>query len=742
MNEKRETTEPQNHKTKNISLAHSELQEMKYRLLILLSTTFIILSTTTAQQGYVITTAPFNTDRYDEFAPVWYKDGIVFCTNRSTGATSYSTSDNKSFYKLFKADTSIAGKWHSPKLFSKMIRTKLNDGPATFSSGFDTIYFSRNIITDDRIRNIAPSRNKLGIFYSVYEGNEWAKIKELRFNSEWFNITMPCLSPDGKRLYFVSDRPDSYGGSDIYFSQIRNGYWEDPVNLGPLVNTKGNESYPFMNELGELFFSSDGHPGLGGKDIFVTKQRGDSWYPPVRLDEPVNSEYDDFGIVTVPSRDEGFFSSNRGKSMDIYNFRSEFPHIWFSEPQKNNQYCFTISDTGSIITDTLKLQYVWDFGDDSKMYGTDVRHCFPGPGKYRINLDLNDKRTGKLFFRKLTYDIELIDHDQPYITSPDHALAGESLGFDGLNSFCPGYNIVGYYWDFGDGNQRTGDRLVHQYKESGEYFVRMGLVLADSAKGNIVKRAVTKKINIFGTEEERTSFINSLPFIDNDLTDIRQFENVIIDAYYSAEIDIRKEAVFQVEILSSPSRLPLNSNVFLNVPSKYRVKETYDSATGIWSYFVDRQMTLMATYLAYNEMIASGYSEANVKLFVLKEAAEKELNLFKKTYGLLADNYFDSNNRLVTSAYLMLDQIVNLMNKHPGIKLEIEVHTDNQGAPASQLHMTQTRGQAVLNYLVSRGISLDRLSLYALGGSRPITSNISWPDRRNNRRIDFFILNN
>ena len=179
---------------------------------------------------------------------MWYKNGIVFCTNRTSGATSYSSSDNKSFYKVFMADTSSLGKWHSPVLFSKELRTRLNDGPATFNPTFDTVYFSRNIITDDRIKDIAPSRNKLGIFYAVYDGKEWTRVREVRFNSEWYNVTMPCLSPDGKRLYFVSDRPDSHGGSDIYYSQWRNGYWEDPVNIGPDVNTEGNETYPFINE--------------------------------------------------------------------------------------------------------------------------------------------------------------------------------------------------------------------------------------------------------------------------------------------------------------------------------------------------------------------------------------------------------------------------------------------------------------------------------------------------------------
>ena len=447
------------------------------------------------------------------------------------------------------ADTSSLGKWHSPVLFSKELRTRLNDGPATFNQTFDTVYFSRNIITDDRIKDIAPSRNKLGIFYAVYDGKEWTRVREVRFNSEWYNVTMPCLSPDGKRLYFVSDRPDSHGGSDIYYSQWRNGYWEDPVNIGPDVNTEGNETYPFINEAGELFFSSDGHPELGGKDIFVTKQRDGGWYAPIRLDAPVNSEYDDFGIITVPMKEVGLFSSNRGKTIDIYKFSSDVPHIWFPETQKGNQYCFTISDTGSIQVDTLRLQYVWDFGDGSKMVGTDVRHCFPGPGRYSINLDITDRRTGNLFFRKLTYDIEIVDNDQPFITSADYVMTGEAVEFDGLNSYCPGYKIIEYFWDFGDQSQGTGERVSHTFDASGEYTIRLGLMLQSHSTGQVEKRAVSKKIIVFSNEEERKAYLAEKPDIIHDLSDIRQFKNVIIKRLYSAENDFKKDALFQVEIL-------------------------------------------------------------------------------------------------------------------------------------------------------------------------------------------------
>ena len=176
---------------------------------------------------------------------------------------------------------------------------------------------------------LSSVRNKLGIFYAVFDGNDWTKIRELRINNEWYNVTTPWLSPDGKRLYFASDKPGGYGGSDLYYCQWKNDYWDDPVNLGPVINTKGNESYPFINAAGEFFFSSDGHPGLGGKDIFFSRYSDSSWSRPVCLDAPVNSQYDDFGIFTDTLMKEGYFSSNRDKSVDIFHFRTNFPQIFY-----------------------------------------------------------------------------------------------------------------------------------------------------------------------------------------------------------------------------------------------------------------------------------------------------------------------------------------------------------------------------------------------------------------------------
>src|SRR5690606_21067480 len=132
----------------------------------------------------------------------------------------------------------------------------------------------------------------------------------------------------------------------------------------------------------------------------------------------------------------------------------------------------------------VTLQYVWDFGDNTKAVGTKVHHCFPGPGRYNIALDIVDRVTGNPFFRKQTYDVEIVDYDQPFITSPVYGVAGEAIAFDGMKSYSPGYSVTGFFWDFGDGTQVTGAAPSHTFKRAGEYDVRLGLTLRSQTSGD------------------------------------------------------------------------------------------------------------------------------------------------------------------------------------------------------------------------------------------------------------------
>ena len=365
--------------------------------------------------------------------------------------------------------------------------------------------------------------------------------------------------------------------------------------------------------------------------------------------------------------------------------------------------------------------------------------AFPGPGNYNVKLDIVERGTGKLFFTKLSYNLELRDFEQPYINSPDVAVKGDVVEFDGLKSYFPGFKILNYSWDFGDGNRSFGENVKHTFKEKGEYTVNLELTLKAST-GNIHKTGVSKKILVTTDLKEKASYLAKRTSVKTILSDIRNNDNARIRTQFSAETEFQQDAVFTVELLSSKNKVGLNSSIFRNVPKKYTIKEKFNPDDAIYSYIVDQQMSLMATYPAYREMAGLGFKDVRIKIFVLKDPSEKELHNLIKIYGAFAESYFDSSDRLTSNAYIMLDQIVKLMNKYPSIRLEVAVHSDNTGSAENSLALSQRRSQLLVNYLINRGISTKRLVATGFGGSKPIAPNFLEKDRKLNRRIDFIII--
>ena len=211
--------------------------------------------------------------------------------------------------------------------FSGSINSKYHEGPSAFFKDGQRVIFTRNNFVKGKATAGSDGINKLKLYIANAEKNGWSDIAELPFNSNDYSSGHPALSPDEDYLFFASDMPGGFGGTDIYYTKIDNGNWSQPFNLGPKINTKGNEMFPYVDENGSLYFSSEGLPGLGGLDIFfvqlndVTVQGN-----PINLGTPINSSRDDFGMLTDGLRKSGYFSSNRkrgGDDDDIYKFERE-----------------------------------------------------------------------------------------------------------------------------------------------------------------------------------------------------------------------------------------------------------------------------------------------------------------------------------------------------------------------------------------------------------------------------------
>ncbi len=190
----------------------------------------------------------------------------------------------------------------------------------TFTADYDTVYYTQTPVSKAE----KESLNRLEIYYSVYNDSVWSDPMPFPYNNRAFSTGHPYLSEDGNTLYFISDIPGGQGGFDIYRTKKLDGLWQRPENLGTTINTRENEFYPIYNE-GLLFFSSMGHVGMGGLDVFMARETGNSFATPENLEVPFNSAQDDFALFELPGTDgkQGFISSNRTGGSggdDIYSF--------------------------------------------------------------------------------------------------------------------------------------------------------------------------------------------------------------------------------------------------------------------------------------------------------------------------------------------------------------------------------------------------------------------------------------
>ena len=210
---------------------------------------------------------------------------------------------------------------HAEKL-GVNVNSKYHDGPAFYCSADQTLYITRNNIKNGKAIHDRKGSVNLKIYSSKFNGANWQPVQELQFNSDEYSNGHPCLSGDGQFMYFVSNRDGGFGGTDIYMCQRIAEGWTAPINVGPTINTEGEEMFPYLSDNDMLYFASNGWAGLGGLDIFVSEWAGDHWSASHNIGFPINSANDDFGILYDHSNNSGYFCSNRqGQGNDdVYYF--------------------------------------------------------------------------------------------------------------------------------------------------------------------------------------------------------------------------------------------------------------------------------------------------------------------------------------------------------------------------------------------------------------------------------------
>ncbi len=263
---------------------------------------------------------------YSDFSPMFHNSSeLVFASARDTSflTTRRYRWTNQPFLDLYVAQKkNEEGELFGTKKFSRKINTKYHEASVAFAPDQKTIYFTRNNY-GKKLKRGKEGVNHLKIYRSKWVDNEWTEAEELPLNSENYSTGHPAISPDGKKMYFVSDRPGGFGETDIYVVEIlENGNFSEPENLGRTVNTDAKEMFPFVTE-GALYFSSSRPMGVGGLDVYRSDVSNGIFGVAVNLGEPINSIRDDFSYIIDAAGQQGYFASNRkgGKGDDdIYSF--------------------------------------------------------------------------------------------------------------------------------------------------------------------------------------------------------------------------------------------------------------------------------------------------------------------------------------------------------------------------------------------------------------------------------------
>jgi peptidoglycan-associated lipoprotein len=272
--------------------------------------------------GYEVMNVRSINTKQSDYSPMYASSdySVLYFTSSREGTTGGKTSaaTGESFSDIFTTERDRKGIWSDPKKIDESVNTAYDEGTCSFSTDFNTMFFTRCRVS---------KRDKLGceIYTAKRSEGGWLNPEPLQIAADSMIVAHPSLSADGTTLYFVSNIPGGFGGQDLWkvTRASATDNWGEPINLGGDINTPGNEMFPYIHPDGTLYFSSDGHEGMGGLDIFRAKPNDNSGWTVENMRYPLNSPADDFGIVFEKEREAGYFSSRRqgGRGADdVYLF--------------------------------------------------------------------------------------------------------------------------------------------------------------------------------------------------------------------------------------------------------------------------------------------------------------------------------------------------------------------------------------------------------------------------------------
>jgi len=366
-------------------------------------------------EGYRVEELKDLNSRFSDFSPAYGRDdyGVVYFTSARDDAAGNKThgATGQSFTDIFESRLDKKSKWSTPIPIDK-VNSEFEEGTPCFSHDYSEMYFTRCEAGKREAKSCI-------IMVSKRTGENWGEPKNINILPDSVMAAHPALSADGETLYFVSNKEGGFGLKDIYkVTRTGGDSWSEPVNLGPDINTSGNELFPYVREDGTLYFASDGHIGMGGLDIFKASQQPDGSWIVLNMKPPINSPADDFGITFENGSEMGIFSSTRkGRGNDdLYTF--ELPPLRFNVTGLVKDEKSGGPITGSVVqliaSDGSNLQTETGAGGDFKFaLKQDVDYIFLASKNGYLNGKERETTKGQEKSRDFMVTILLTSTDRP-----------------------------------------------------------------------------------------------------------------------------------------------------------------------------------------------------------------------------------------------------------------------------------------------------------------------------------------
>lgn len=642
---------------------------------------------------YVISPMPFNSN-LDDFSPVVMGDNILFASDRTQTGPVKRTSmwTGNPFAELysvpFQAKGTLPGdfSYGAPEKFSKNINTKFHEAAATVSPDGKTIYFTRNNYSEGSTGKSDEGLVKLKIYAAQSDGQGgWHNESGLPFNSDDYSVAHPSLSADGLHLYFASNMPGGYGGMDLYVSNLENGRWTPPFNLGIVVNTEGNEIFPYIDPNNRLYFASNGHIGLGGLDIYYTtpaSKSQDSWNLPVNLGAPINSNDDDFGISFGGDLSWGFFSSDRDGGAgrdDVYGFQKSASPV---EIYVYDSYTKLPVSGASITNKTSGLTMAT--GPDGK-----------------IAFDMRSAECADFLVERKSYEPATKTGCADKVNSS--VITRIEIPFTKQTNFV----LQGIVFDMTDGLPAEGARVM----------------LANDCGKEMPEAIVTATDGRyrFKLDKECCYTVKAVKdgFIAGTASSLCT-KGLIKNATLKANLNLQPYLDVEGFIVGGAKDGP-----------------AYNPESGLY----ENPDGSPATF-----ELGNGITVEKGVLFDNGAPSKPEKDAWERgSSGFLLHLYYNFDQDIVSDeSRPELEKLFKTLQENPDFQVEISSHTDSRGSDDYNLDLSQRRADWVVNWLVRNGIALERLTGRGYGETKLVNScddgsNCSEAEHQLNRRTEFRI---